>query len=178
RAIPNLQFIRPSGSHEVKMAWIAALTYNGPTAIALSRQNIADIPETFVAYKEGMGRGAYIVKKESRKPQYTLMATGSELPLAVNVALELEKLGKPARVISMPCWEIFEKQSDEYKKSLFGGDIGKRVSVEAGVEMGWHKYIGLDGMAICMEGFGLSAPAGELAKEFGFTVDAILERIL
>lgn len=178
RAIPNLQVIRPSGSHEVKMAWIAALTYNGPTAIALSRQNIAELPETQVPYSQGLGRGAYIVKKESGPAQYTLIATGSELPLAMEVAGELEKLGKPTRVISMPCTLIFERQSPEYKQSVLGGNIGKRVSIEAGSEVGWHKYIGLDGIPICMEGFGASAPASALAKEFGFTVEAILERIL
>ena len=178
RAIPNLHVIRPSGIHEVKMAWLAALKYNGPTAMAFSRQTVADVPGTMVSYEEGMGRGAYIVKKESVKPLFTLIATGSELPLAVSVAEELEKLGKPARVISMPCWELYEKQPAEYKASILGGDIGKRVSIEAATDMGWHKYIGLDGIAICMEGFGASAPASALAKEFGFTVDDILERIL
>ena len=107
-----------------------------------------------------------------------MVATGSELHLAVDVAAALEKLGKSVRVVSMPCWELFEKQSPEYKESIFGGDIGKRVSIEAGVDQGWHKYIGMHGIAICMESFGASAPANMLAKEFGFTVDAILERIL
>jgi transketolase len=179
RAIHNLHVIRPSGTHEVKMAWVAALRYQGPTAIVLSRQNVADIPETCVPFDQGMGKGAYIVKKESKgKPQFTLIGTGSELPLAMGVAEELEKLGKPARVVSMPCWEIFEAQSDEYKASIFGGDIGKRVSIEAAGDLGWHKYIGRDGIAICMEGYGASAPASVLAKEYGFTVDSILERIL
>ncbi len=146
--------------------------------MALSRQNIPDIPETVVPYKDGLGRGAYIIKKESGKVQFTLMATGSEVPLALNVAQELEKLGKPVRVISMPCWQLFESQPSEYKAAILGGDIGKRVSIEAGSDMGWHKYIGREGIAICMEGFGASAPASALAKEFGFTVDAILERIL
>ena len=98
--------------------------------------------------------------------------------MAFDVAHELEKLGKSVRIISMPCWELFEKQSIEYKNSLFEGDIGKRVSIEAGVDMGWYKYIGRDGIAICLEHFGASAPAADLAKEFGFTVEDILERIL
>ena len=179
RAIHNLHVIRPSGTHEVKMAWVAALRYNGPTAIVLSRQNVPDLAETFVSFDQGMGKGAYIIKKESKgKPHFTLIGTGSELPLALNVAEELEKLGKPARVISMPCWEIFEEQTDEYKKNVLGGDLGKRVSIEAAGDLGWHKYIGLDGIAICIEGYGASAPASVLAKEYGFTVDSILERIL
>lgn len=178
RAIPKLQVIRPADSHEVRMSWIAALQYRGPTAIILSRQNLPDLEATIVPYAEGVGRGAYIIKKEKSKPDFTLVATGSEVTLALNVAIELEKLGKSVRVISMPCWELFEKQSVEYKESIFGGDLGKRVSIEAGVDLGWHKYIGRDGIAICMEGFGESAPASALAKEFGFTVEDILERIL
>lgn len=178
RAIPHLQLIRPADANEVKGAWIAALQYRGPTALVLSRQNIATLEETAVCYAEGVGRGAYIVKQESSAPHFTLIATGSELTLAVDVARELEKRGKSVRVVSMPCWSLFEKQDREYRQRVLGGEIGRRVSIEAGVELGWHKYIGMDGIAICMESFGLSAPAGELAKEFGFTVESILEHIL
>jgi transketolase len=178
RAIPNLHVIRPGDANEVKMAWIAALSYQGPTAILLSRQNLPEVAGTNVSYSNGMGCGAYIVKKESSKANYLLVATGSELHLACDVAVELEKLGKSVRVVSMPCWELFENQNSEYKESIFGGDIEKRVSIEAGVDQGWHKYIGRHGITICMESFGASAPASMLAKEFGFTVDSILERIL
>lgn len=178
RAIPHLHVIRPADSHEVRMAWIAALGYDGPTALLLSRQNLPDLEVTKVPYAEGVGRGAYIVRKEKSKPDFTLIATGSELSLALNVADSLEKMGKSVRVISFPCWGILEEQSSDYKESLFGGDIGRRVSIESGVDLGWHKYIGRDGIAICMERFGESAPAGVLAKEFGFTVEDILERIL
>lgn len=179
RAIPNLHFIRPADANEVKMAWIAALRYNGPTAFSLSRQNLPELSCTKVPYADGLGRGAYIVKREaSSPPDFTLVATGSELSLAIDVSTELEKLGKSVRVISMPCWELFEKQMQEYKNSIFGGNLGKRVSIEAGVYQGWHKYIGSDGIPICLEGYGASAPYTVLAKEFGFTVDSILERIL
>ena len=178
RAIPNLQFIRPADANEVRMAWIAALNYDGPTAFSLSRQNLPTLDETKKPFAEGVGRGAYIIKKEKNKPDFTLVATGSEVALAVEVAGELERMGKEVRVISMPCWELFETQSQEYKESLFGGDIGKRVSIEAGVELGWHKYIGREGIAICMDSFGLSAPDKDLAEEFGFTVKGVLDRIL
>lgn len=178
RAIPYLHVIRPGDQNEVKMAWVAALRYDGPTALILSRQKIAEVPGTDVPYEEGMGRGAYIVRREKEKPDFTLVATGSELRLAYDVSLELEKLGKAVRVISMPCWELFELQDAVYKKSVFDGDLGTRVSIEAGVDQGWYKYTGRDGIAICMESFGLSAPAGALATEFGFTVEAILERLL
>jgi len=179
RAIPQLQFIRPAGNHEVKMAWLAALRYQGPTVIALSRQNIPEMPETDVPYAEGLGRGGYIVKKESQdKPAYTLLATGSELSLALDTAKELEKRGHGTRVISMPCWELFDAQDQQYQGKVLGGDLGTRVSIEAGVENGWHKYIGREGIAICMESFGTSAPFRDIVQEFGYNVDAILERIL
>lgn len=178
RAIPHLHVIRPGDANEVKMAWVAALNYQGPTAILLSRQNLPNLTETDVSYSDGVGRGAYVIKKEKSKPDYTLVATGSELHLALDVAKELEKMGKDVRVISMPCWEIFEEQDAEYKEEIFGGELGQRVSIEAGVDQGWYKYIGRCGIAICMERFGASAPAAALAKEFGFTVEAILERIL
>lgn len=178
RAMPRLHVIRPADNYEVKMAWIAALKYQGPTAIALSRQALPDLGVTKLPYAQGMGRGAYIVKKEATPPNFTLFATGSELSLALDVASGLEKRGKSVRVVSMPCWEIFEAQDDGYKASVIGGNLGKRVSIEAAVSFGWHKWIGADGLAISMETFGESAPIGDLAAEFGFTVDAILDRLL
>ena len=178
RAIPHLHVIRPGDSNEVKMAWLAALTYKYPTAILLSRQSLPTLAQTQVPFSEGMGRGAYILKKEKAKPDFTLFATGSELHLALDVAEVLEKRGKDVRVVSMPCWEIFELQNDDYRDSIIRGDLGKRVSIEAGVDLGWHKYIGIDGIAICMDGYGASAPASALEEEFGFSVDSILERIL
>jgi transketolase len=179
RAMPQLHVIRPADANEVRMAWIAALNYKGPTALILSRQNLPTLDSTNVPYSEGVARGAYIIKKEvSSPPNFTLIATGSEVSLALDVSKELEKIGKSVRVISMPCWELYEKQNPEYKESIFGGDLGQRVSIEAGVEQGWHKYIGRSGIAISMESYGASAPASALATEFGFTVNAILEQIL
>jgi transketolase len=178
RAIPRLHVIRPADNTEVEMAWMAALEFAGPSAIILSRQALPDLAQTKVAYKDGMGRGAYIVKKEKKAPDFTLIATGSELSLALDVADALEKREKSVRVVSMPCWEIFEAQDVTYKKAVLGGNIGKRVSIEAGVSMGWDKWIGLDGLSISIETFGESAPIGDLALEFGFTVDAILDRLL
>ena len=179
RAIPHLQVIRPSGVEEVKMAWYAAVTYQGPTALILSRQKVKEVPGTRISYEEGMMKGAYIVRKEKASLiDYTLIATGSELPLAVDVAFELERLGKVVRVVSMPSWFAFEHQSQEYKEALLGSSVGKKISIEAGSEMGWHKYIGSDGIAIAVEDFGISAPPADIAKAFGFTVEDIIERIL
>jgi len=179
RAIPNLHVIRPGDQNEVEMAWLAALKYEGPTALILSRQSLPDLEITKVSYTDGVGRGAYILKKEKSTPiDFTLIATGSELHLALDVAEALQKLGKSVRVVSMPCWELFDNQPADYKLSVLGGNIGKRVSIEAASDLGWHKYIGLDGIAICVEGFGASAPYRELTQEYGFTIESILERIL
>lgn len=179
RAIPGLHVIRPADSHEIKGAWLEALKYQGPTALILTRQKLPLFPESQkFSFSEGVGRGAYILKKETRLCDYVLMATGSEVSLAMDVAKELEKRDKSVRVVSMPCWELFDKQTQEYKDSVLGEDVGRRVSIEAGVGLGWHKWIGREGIAICMETFGASAPPSDLAQEFGFTVDAILERLL
>ena len=178
RAIPNIHLIRPADNWEVKMGWIAALRYRGPTILVLSRQALPQLDACNVPYEEGMGKGAYIVRKEQSKPDFTLIATGSEVSLALDVAMALEKVDKEVRVISMPCWQIFELQDDEYKNQIIGGDLGVRVSIEAAVSFGWSKWIGSEGISISIESFGESAPMGDLAAEFGFTVDAILNRLL
>lgn len=175
RAIPHLQVIRPADANEVKMAWLAALKYNGPTALILSRQALPGCVGTQRSYAEGMGRGAYIIKKESfGAPDFTLIATGSEVFLALEVALVLEKLHLTARVVSMPCWELFDEQPETYRKEVLG--TGKKVSIEAASEIGWHKYV-LDGDVISVPTFGKSSLPEDLAQEFGFTVDAIVKRI-
>ncbi|MBS0623718.1 MAG: transketolase [Verrucomicrobia bacterium] len=179
RAMPHLHVFRPADANEVKMSWLAALRYQGPSALLLSRQSITTLPATERPFAEGVGRGGYILKKEkTQKPDYCLFATGSEVSLAWNVAAELEKRGKSVRLVSMTCFGLFEEQDAQYRHSVIGGDLGQRVSIEAGVDLGWHKYIGLEGIAICLESFGLSAPASVLSQEFGFHVEAILERIL
>ncbi len=178
RAIPNLHVIRPADAYETRMAWIAALRYKGPSVLVLSRQTLPELEQTHVPYEEGMGRGAYIVKQEKRPLDFTLFATGSELALAMEVAERLEPLSQSVRVVSMPCWALFEKQPEPFKQSVIGGPLGIRVAIEAATELGWHKYIGIEGIAICMERFGESAPSADLAQEFGFTVDAIVERLM
>ncbi|MGL5263735.1 MAG: transketolase [Candidatus Rhabdochlamydia sp.] len=178
RTIPNVHLIRPADNWEVKMGWMAALRYRGPTILVLSRQALPELDACNVSYEEGMSKGAYIVKQEQGKPEFTLMATGSEVSLALDVATSLEKVGKKVRVISMPCWQIFELQDEEYKEKIIGGDLGVRVSIEAGVSFGWSKWIGSEGISISIESFGESAPMSDLAAEFGFTVDAILNRLL
>lgn len=178
RAMPNLHVWRPGDARETKMAWLSAVQYQGPTAIVLSRQGIPEVKGTDLGFAEGAGRGAYIVCKEEKDEiDYTLLATGSELSLAMDVAKALQDKGKVVRVVSMPCWEIFEEQSEEYRKSVLCGNLGIRVSIEAGVSLGWHKYLGRGGIAISVDTFGASAPQKQVAEEFGFTVEKILKRL-
>lgn len=178
RAIPNLLVMRPADSFEVRGSWMAALKYKGPTAIILTRQKLPDLEGTKANFAGNVSKGAYILRKEKGKCDYCLMASGSEVSLALDVAKALEQKGKQARVISMPCWELFEQQDKSYIDSIVGGNLGKRVSIEAGITRGWQEWIGPEGVAIGIDHFGLSAPQKDLAKEFGFTVDAILARIL
>ncbi|WP_213318060.1 transketolase [Chlamydiifrater volucris] len=178
RAIPGLRVFRAADAHEARVAWFSALRYKGPTALIWSRQNLPTLDETDRPFSEGAARGGYVLVRERRPLDFTLFATGSEVCLAVEVARELSQLGKGVRVISMPCWEIFEEQDEDYKNSVVGGNLGKRVSIEAGSSLGWFKYIGLDGIAISVEGFGLSGSPKQVAEEFGFTVHGVLEQLL
>ncbi|MCF7852471.1 MAG: transketolase [Simkaniaceae bacterium] len=178
RTIPNLHVIRPADAWEVKGAWLAALKYAGPTAIILTRQKLPNLAETEDDFAGKVAKGAYILKKEKGQCDCCLMATGSEVSLALDVAKELETRGKHVRVVSMPCWELFCKQDRSYIESVVGGNLGRRVSIEAGITHGWQEWIGPDGIAIGIDHFGYSAPMGDIAQEVGFTVEAILARLL
>jgi transketolase len=171
RAIPHLQVIRPADANEVKMAWLAALNYPGPTALIFSRQELPLCSGTECSYEEGMGKGAYIVRDMDGIPDYTLIATGSEVSLALRVAHTLR-----ARVVSMPCWELFDQQPFAYQKHVLGEQCDRRVSLEAGSEMGWHKYV-RTGKVISLSTFGKSARPQELAKEYGFTEEQVIQTI-
>lgn len=170
RGIPGLFVIRPADFHEVKAAWIAALEHQGPSAIVLSRQPLPELPGSSL---DGALKGAYIIKQEATDIiNYLLLATGSEVQLALEVA---EELGPAARVVSMPSWELFEKQADEYKNTLLQGTI--KISIEAGIEQGWHKYIGTDGIAICISDFGECGSIEDLKEYFGYNKKKILNQI-
>jgi transketolase len=173
RAIPNLHVIRPADHHELVGGWLSALTYQGPTAFSLSRQNLPTLKETT---PEGVFKGGYVLKKEIVPHVFTLIATGSEVSLALETAVLLEEKGKGTRVVSLPCFERFNEQSASYRNEVLGK--AKRVSIEAATTFGWAQYIGLDGIAIGIDSFGISAPDKEIAKVFGFTKEAIAERLL
>ena len=174
RAIPNLTLIRPADATETAQAWRAAiLNTEGPTALALTRQGVPTLDRSTLASADGVHKGAYVLKGGA-DDELILIATGSEVHLALGAAEELESDGVKVRVVSMPSWELFEKQSEEYRESVLPRSIARRVSIEAGVTMGWERYIGLDGLAIGIDRFGESAPAERLFKEFGFTVDNVV----
>lgn len=175
RAMPGLTVIRPADATEVKGAWLAALKATGPTVLILSRQNAPDLEATRV---DGVLRGAYVVLRESR-PQvdYCLIATGTEVKLALDVAAALVATGKNVRVVSMPSFELFDRQDLAYRQHVLGGEVARFVSIEALTSFGWHKYVGSSGITISVDTFGLSAPAKDLAKHFGFTVEQILAKL-
>jgi transketolase len=176
RSIPNMHVYRPADSKETAAAWYSAIERkDGPTAIVLSRQNLPLYEESS---KEAL-KGAYILKdSEKEVPDLILMATGSEVELIYEAAKVLKEKQVDTRVVSMPSWEVFEKQSQEYKESILPSSVTKRLAVEAGCSLGWHKYVGSFGDVISIDTFGASAPAEELFKEYGFTVDNVVEKAL
>lgn len=176
RSMPNLTVIRPADTTEVKAAWCSALQSKNPVALIFSRQNL---PELEGSSFENAKKGGYILKKESSNTiDFCLISTGSEVSLAVSTANALEDKGYSTRVVSLPSFELFNAQSDSYKNSIIPNESKQLVSIEAASSFGWHQYIGRDGISISIDSFGLSAPAKELAKEFGFTVDAILAKLI
>ena len=170
RAIPDTNLFRPADMKETAGCYIAALRGDKPAAMALTRQNLPQYAETSV---EGVLKGGYVLK-DCANPEVIIMASGSEVELAVKAAEVLGEKGKAVRVVSMPCTNLFDEQSAEYKESVLPSAVRARVAVEAGCAMSWYKYIGLDGEVVCIDHFGASAPAGVLFKEFGFTVENVV----
>lgn len=177
RAIPNLRVIRPADFCEVQYAWISALNYSGPTALILSRQTMQTLPITSRDYMTTLARGAYIVLKEKLPcPDIIILATGSEVELALNVAHKLDELS--VRVISMPCCEIFDQQNDHYKNEILCPKKNiLKVSIEAGISQGWHRYIGTEGLSISIDHFGETGAPDALRLKFAFKDENIIEKI-
>ncbi|PTE67104.1 transketolase [Staphylococcus devriesei] len=178
RAIPNMNVIRPADGNETRVAWEVALeSEQTPTSLVLTRQNLPylDVAEDVV--EEGVRKGAYVVFETETAPEYLLLATGSEVSLAIEAAKDLDKQGKGVRVVSMPNWNAFEQQSDEYKESVIPKDITKRVAIEMASSLGWHKYVGTEGKVIGIDGFGASAPGDLVVEKYGFTKENVLNQI-
>ena len=175
RTIPNTYVFRPADATEAQAAWyLSQKTNNKPTSIVLTRQNLPILENSSF---EKVAKGAYVVYETAKDFDTILIATGSEVALAIDVARELEKDGSKVRVVSMPSVELFEEQSKEYKEELLPLNIRRRVSLEMGNSALWYKYVGLDGLAIGIDKFGASAPANKVIEEYGFTVEAVVEKI-
>ena len=175
RAIPDFDVIRPADANEVAAAWKIIIKNRKASGILLSRQNLPVFDRSEFGSVDGVARGAYILKEASKSPQLILMATGSEVALAVQSAQVLEESGIPTRVVSIPCFEWFNQQEQSYKDEVLPPSVKARVSIEAGIAQGWREYVGDRGASISLEHYGASAGANVLFKEFGFNVDNVVE---
>ena len=178
RLIPNFALIRPADANETAIAWREIITRRKPVGLALSRQNLPVIDRSTCGAAEGVAKGAYIICETPKEPDVILIATGSEVAIAIAAAELLKSQSISARVVSAPCLEWFEEQDDSYKARVLPANIKARVSIEAGVGAGWHKYVGDHGEIVSLEHFGASASAGELFKSYGFTAENIVNAAL
>lgn len=175
RSLPDFTVFRPCDRTETAAAWMYAVENEcGPTGLVLTRQNL---PQIEGSSKDALKGGYVIAESEKAVPDAIIIASGSEVSLAVNAKEELKKSGIDVRVVSMPSMELFDKQSAEYKESVLPNAVRKRIAVEALSDFGWYKYVGLDGKVIAMEGFGASGPAATLFEHFGFTVDNVVKTV-
>jgi transketolase len=174
RAIPGLTVIRPADGNETVQAWISAIeNTGGPTALILTRQAVPSLDQSKFNSAKGLHRGAYIVTG-SEKPEIILTGTGSEIHIAIEAYNKLSEEGIAARVVSMPSWELFDKQPEDYRKEIFPESVPK-VAIEAGVRQGWDKYVGTNGEVISIDKFGASAPYKIIYQEYGLTCEAMVK---
>ena len=173
RAMPNLWFIRPGDANETSAAWgVAAQRRGGPVGLSLTRQKLPTLPGTAEKAREGVARGGYVLA-DTAKPHAVIIATGSEVGLAMDAQRALAQGGIAVRVVSMPCTQVFDRQDEAYRVSVLPRGI-PRVAIEAGVTDYWRKYVGLEGAVIGIDTFGESAPGPVLFKHFGFTVERVV----
>ena len=179
RAIPNLWFVRPGDANEAAAAWALAVEHaEGPTALALTRQKLPTFGATAALARDGVRRGGYVLRAASseaggRMPDLVMIATGSELQLAMGAAGALEAEGIATRVVSLPCWEAFDAQDPAYREAVLPAAVRRRVGVEMGVSLGWERWTGDEGAIIALDHFGASAPAATILEHFGFTVERV-----
>ncbi|MCG0313397.1 MAG: transketolase, partial [Calditerricola sp.] len=179
RLIPDLTVIRPADANETVAAWRYALAHaRGPVALVLSRQNLPVLPGTAERAADGVRRGAYVLADaESGTPDAILIATGSEVSLALEAKERLAAEGIAVRVVSMPSWELFEAQPEDYRRAVLPPEVTARVAVEAAHPMGWERYVGDRGAVIGIDRFGASAPGSRVMKEYGFTADNVVATV-
>ena len=177
RSIPNITVIRPADANETAQAWRVALEHkDGPVVLVFTRQGLTIIDQEKYGKATQLEKGAYILSESEVTPEIILIATGSEVELVMSAQAKLKEEGIATRVVSMPSWELFEKQDDAYKEEVFPKAIRKRLAVETGSPLGWHKYVTDEGDIIAMHTFGESAPAEELYKVFGFTIENVINK--
>ncbi len=174
RAMPGLSIVRPADANETAAAWRAILHRRGPVGIVLTRQNVPTMATDADTVRGGVTRGAYVVV-DSDQPHVLLLATGSEVSVAVAAAAQLEASGVGARVVSMPCLEWFDEQDAAYRDSILLPSVRARVAVEAGATLGWWRYVGSDGRVVGLDHFGASAQGAVLFREFGITADKVAD---
>jgi transketolase len=176
RAIPNLLVMRPADANEVSQCYVAALSETRrPTALILTRQNVPTFDRRVYGDVAGVLRGGYVLKDCEATPDVILIGTGSEVSVCVQASSELEESGIRTRVVSMPCWELFEEQTSSYKQQVLPDEVRCRVAVEAGVQHGWEKFLGPGGRFVGMRSFGASAPFDQLYEHFGITAGRVVE---
>ena len=175
RAIPQLAVFRPADANEVRECWKAALRWDGPAALALTRQNVPVLDRTTVASAEKAARGAYTLREAGGGgPDVILVATGSEIEIALAAADVLEQEGAAVRVVSMPCWELFEQQDESYQQEVLPRGVAAKVVVEAGIRQGWDRWVGNDAAFVTIDRFGASAPYKVLYEKYGITVERVV----
>ncbi|TVY02902.1 transketolase [Paenibacillus cremeus] len=175
RTIPGLTVIRPADANETASAWAYALQRSeGPVALVLSRQNLP-VFEATKANIKALAKGAYVLAETNLHPDVILMATGSEVALAMNAKTELERDNVSVRVVAMPCRELFDRQSEDYKQSVLPDSVSKRVAIEAGISLGWDRYAGASGIVLSIDTFGASGPGGAVMESFGFSVPNVVQ---
>jgi transketolase len=177
RAIPNLWFMRPGDANETAYAWKAALERtDGPVALSFSREKVLTLDRSDLAPADGVERGAYVLWDSAESPDLILIGTGAQLGLALAAGRQVAEDGTAVRVVSMPCWELFEAQPQAYRDDVLPPDVKARISVETGVSLGWSKWVGDEGDSISIEHFGASAPGTTVLEKFGYTVDNVVAR--
>lgn len=178
RAMPNLSVIRPADANETQVAWQFALeATDHPTVLVLTRQGLPTLPNTIENAKEGVRKGAYVISDAKDKIDAILIATGSEVSLAIEAQKELYDKGIDVRVVSMPSWDLFEKQSNSYKDDVLPKHVTKRVAIEMASSFGWERYVGFEGSIISVDRFGASAPGNIVMEKYGFSVDNVVKRV-
>jgi transketolase len=179
RAIPGITVLRPGDANETRVAWqVAVENQSGPTVLVLSRQHVATLDRSVLAPAEELRRGAYVLNRGESDPELILIATGSEVPLIVEAEAILRERGLRVRLVSMPSWELFERQSAEYRESVLPRAVKARLAVETARSFGWQRWVGSEGDILGVDRFGASAPGDRLMKEYGFSVDHVVARAL